>query len=86
MRGLRGAGVGREFTYLLQALPIPVMAALVTGRRIEGAQMVVAEPILACDDGPIVQLGEADAPEMLALAQLTSPGHSVSTPGLWMPK
>ncbi|MEI7036661.1 GNAT family N-acetyltransferase [Fulvimonas yonginensis] len=64
---------GRAF--ILQVPTIRVPPGLVELKRARGVQMVAREPLAAPpeQDG-IVALGEADAPEMLALATLTQPG------------
>lgn len=70
---------GDESVYVLQVPAIAVPAALVATRTAQGVQMVATRTInKAAPDsatpGALVELGDADAPEMLALAQLTEPG------------
>jgi predicted GNAT family acetyltransferase len=63
-----------EHVYVLQVPEIAVPSALHATKTALGVQMVATRSI---DSGPaddIVVLGDADAPEMLALAQLTQPG------------
>ena len=64
-----------ETVFVLQAQPAPVPPGLQALRRAEGVQMLATQAI-APEPGKedIVELGDADAPEMLALAQLTEPG------------
>lgn len=66
---------GDESVYVLQVPAITVPESLVAARRAEGVQMVATRAV----PGPtgqdaVVELGDADASEMLALAQLTEPG------------
>lgn len=64
-----------ETIFLLQAPPIVVPPGLQALRRAEGMQMWATQPV-AAEPGAheIVPLGDADAPEMSALAQQTQPG------------
>lgn len=64
-----------ETVFVLQALPAPVPPGLQALRRAEGVQMLATQTI-APEPGKedIVELGDADVAEMLALAQLTEPG------------
>ena len=64
-----------EAVFVLQAQPAPVPLGLQALRRAEGVQMLATQAI-APEPGKedIVELGDADAAEMLALAQLTEPG------------
>ncbi len=64
-----------ESIYLLQASRIVVPSGLVAVREAKGVQMLAPPrtPLEStCDD--MLPLGDADAPEMLALARLTEPG------------
>jgi predicted GNAT family acetyltransferase len=64
-----------ESVYVLQAPAICVPDGLLVVRAAQGVQMLAARPIAREDgDCTVVELGDADAPEMLALAQLTEPG------------
>jgi predicted GNAT family acetyltransferase len=63
---------GDDVVYLLQVPAISVPPRLQAVKEAQGVQMVATRP-LQLDDGVQV-LGEADAPEMLALATLTEPG------------
>jgi predicted GNAT family acetyltransferase len=59
---------------LLQAEPTPVPPGAVVELQADGVQMV-AEHMAAPDpDDRVIDLGDADAAEMLALATLTKPG------------
>jgi predicted GNAT family acetyltransferase len=60
---------------VLQVPSIRVPHGLVAARTAQGVQMLATTPIgLAAGDHTIVELGDTDAPEMVALAQLTEPG------------
>lgn len=64
-----------EHVYVLQVPGIAVPETLHAAKIALGVQMVAARPI-AAEPGSdaVLPLGDADAPEMLALAQLTQPG------------
>lgn len=64
-----------DSVFVLQAQPVPVPKGLKALRRAEGVQMLATRAI-AAEPGTeaITALGDADAAEMLALAQLTEPG------------
>ena len=64
-----------EPVFVLQVPEICIPPGLVASRTAKGVQMVAAAPV-APEAGPeeMTVLGEADAPEMLALATLTEPG------------
>lgn len=64
----------REHVYVLQVPQIAVPPALRATKTAHGVQMVATRAIDAEIGDGIVVLGDADAPEMLALAQLTQPG------------
>lgn len=72
LAALVGAG---ESVYLAQVAPVQVPPGLQLVRSAQGVQMLAMRPVVPVD-GPeaVVVLGDADAPEMLALAQLTEPG------------
>lgn len=72
LAALVGAG---ESVYLAQVAPVQVPQGLQLVRSAQGVQMLAMRAVVPVD-GPeaVVVLGEADAPEMLALAQLTEPG------------
>lgn len=64
-----------ETVYILQAQPAPVPPGLQVLRRAEGVQMLAAQPITPqAGDAQVMELGDDDAADMLALAQLTEPG------------
>jgi predicted GNAT family acetyltransferase len=63
-----------EHVYVLQVPEIAVPHALHAAKTALGVQMVATRPIDAEAADGIVTLGDADAPEMLALARLTQPG------------
>ncbi|MFA6229009.1 MAG: GNAT family N-acetyltransferase [Rhodanobacter sp.] len=64
-----------EQVYLLQVPAIVVPTGLVALKQARGVQMVASGPITPDPDtSDMVPLGDADAGEMLALAQLTQPG------------
>jgi predicted GNAT family acetyltransferase len=65
----------RETIYLLQVPQIVIPAGFAAVKVAQGVQMVATRPITpdpASED--VVMLGDDDAPEMLALAELTEPG------------
>jgi len=64
-----------ERVYLLQVPEIVVPAGLTTVRPARGVQMLATRRMdTAIVDDEVVELTDADAPEMLALAKLTEPG------------
>lgn len=64
-----------ESVFVLQVPAICVPDGLVVTRAAQGVQMLAARPIAReYGDCAVAELGEADAPEMLALTQLTEPG------------
>jgi len=68
-----------ERVYVLQVPDIVVPPGLVAAKEARGVQMVATRALhaeVAGDAGPeaIVPLGDADAPEMVALTRLTEPG------------
>lgn len=64
-----------EAVYVLQVPPIRVPDGLVAVREARGVQMQATRALAPEGaDGEPVELGDADAAEMLALAQLTQPG------------
>jgi predicted GNAT family acetyltransferase len=64
-----------ERVYLLQVPEIIVPAGLATTRAAKGVQMVATRRMeTATADDEVLELTDADATDMLALAQLTEPG------------
>lgn len=64
-----------ECIFLLQVPDIVVPDGLVTVKAAKGVQMIATRSAGAVTaDEDIVELGDGDAPEMLALAELTQPG------------
>lgn len=64
-----------ERVFLLQVPDIVVPAGLVSAKAARGVQMIATRSLQpARADEDIVELTDADAPEMLALAGLTEPG------------
>jgi predicted GNAT family acetyltransferase len=64
-----------ESVFLLQVPAILIPPGLVEIKAAKGVQMVATRSMTAATRGSdIVMLGDADAPEMLALAELTEPG------------
>lgn len=59
---------------LLQATPSPVPPGAVQVAEFAGVQMIATSLVAAPGGPPVVELGEDDAPEMLALATSTRPG------------
>jgi predicted GNAT family acetyltransferase len=75
LAALRGLVLEGESIFMLQVPAINVPSGLVAAREAQGVQMLATRPIAAlAGDHPIVELGDTDAPEMLALAHLTEPG------------
>lgn len=64
----------RGVLYLLQAELSPVPPGCRADMVADAVQMVATDQLHLPDPGEVVALGDADAPEMLALAQLTAPG------------
>jgi predicted GNAT family acetyltransferase len=63
-----------ERIFLLQVPDIVVPSGLLPAKAAKGVQMVATRAMPAATDDDIVELTDADAPEMLALATLTEPG------------
>ena len=64
-----------EQVYQLQVPPIAVPPGLAAVKQAWGVQMVALQPLAGdADESDIAVLGDDDAAEMLALAQLTRPG------------
>ncbi len=64
-----------EAVYMLQVPRIVVPAGLAVVKSAAGVQLLATRPVAGSDEtADIVDLTEADAPQMLALAQLTEPG------------
>ena len=75
LASLRGLVLEGESIYVLQVPAIRVPSGLVAARTAQGVQMLATRPIAPqAGAHTIVELGDADAPEMVALAQLTEPG------------
>lgn len=67
-----------ERVFLLQVPDIVVPAGLVPLKSAKGVQMIATRSVRAAGADDIVELTDADAPEMLALATLTEPGPFLS--------
>jgi predicted GNAT family acetyltransferase len=64
-----------DAVYVLQVPDICIPDGLVATRTAQGVQMIATRPIPPiAHDSQVVELGDADALEMLALARLTEPG------------
>ena len=75
LAALRELVLEGESVFVLQVPAIRVPDGLVAARAAQGVQMLATRPIAPqARDRAIIELGDADAPEMLALAQLTEPG------------
>jgi predicted GNAT family acetyltransferase len=75
LAALRGLVLEGESIFVLQVPAIRVPIGLVAARTAQGVQMLAMRLIEPqSGDHTIVELGDADAPEMVALAQLTEPG------------
>jgi predicted GNAT family acetyltransferase len=64
--------------FLLQVPDIVVPTGLQAVKTAKGVQMVATRSLRAADAADVLELTDADAPEMLALAQLTEPGPFLS--------
>lgn len=75
LAALAGLVEGGESIFVLQVPPIEVPAGLQAVRRAQGVQMLAMRPVAPLDaEESVLALTDEDAPEMLALAQLTEPG------------
>lgn len=76
LAALAGLVAEGEQLYVLQATEVPLPPGLQVLRRAQGVQMLATRPIEAELQGPgeLAVMTDADAPEMLALAQRTEPG------------
>jgi predicted GNAT family acetyltransferase len=75
LQSLQALVLPGESVYVLQVPAIRLPEGLVAVRSAQGVQMQATRPIEPeSGEGVLVELGEADVPEMLALAQLTEPG------------
>src|SRR6266571_4272966 len=75
LAALSGLVCDDEFVFLLQVPAIRVPDGLEVVREAQGVQLLAARPIEPeVGEDTIVELGNADAAEMLALAKLTEPG------------
>lgn len=64
-----------ERVFVLQVPPVAVPSGLIVTKRATGVQMVATRSLASeADLDGIAQLGDDDAAQMLALAQLTEPG------------
>jgi predicted GNAT family acetyltransferase len=74
-----------ERVFLADVPDVAVPSGLVLIKAAKGVQMIATRSMRAAEEDDIVQLSDADAPEMLALATLTEPGpflartHSMGT-------
>jgi predicted GNAT family acetyltransferase len=72
---LRGLVLEGESIFVLQVPTIRIPDGLVAARAAQCVQMVATRPIASqAGDGVIAELNDGDAPDMVALAQLTEPG------------
>lgn len=60
--------------YVLQVPEVAAPPALRVAKTASGVQLLAARPIEVAPADDVITLGDADAPEMLALARLTEPG------------
>lgn len=75
-------GPGDDAVFIAQVPPVVLPPGLTVAKAAQGVQMVATRPL--APDADLHLLGEADAPEMLALATLTEPGpflHRTHTMG-----
>lgn len=75
LAALRALVLPGESVFVLQVPAICVPRGLVAARAAQGVQMLATRPVAPLP-GPhtIIELGDTDAPEMLALAHMTEPG------------
>lgn len=75
LAALRELVLDGERIFVLQVPAIHIPNGLVAARTAQGVQMLATRPIAPqAGEHAIVELGDADALEMVALAQLTEPG------------
>jgi predicted GNAT family acetyltransferase len=75
LAALRELVLEGESIFVLQVPAIRVPNGLMAARAAQGVQMLATRPVGSqTGDHSIVELGDVDAPEMVALAQLTEPG------------
>jgi predicted GNAT family acetyltransferase len=75
LAALRALVLAGESIFVLQVPAIRVPKGLVVAREAQGVQMLAMRPItLHAGERNIVELGDAEAPEMAALTHLTEPG------------
>ena len=75
LAALRELVLEGESIFVLQVPAIRAPNGLIAVREAQGVQMVAKQPIAPlAGDHALVELGDTDAPEMVALAQLTEPG------------
>lgn len=75
LQALQALVLPGETVCVLQVPAIHLPAGLVAARSAQGVQMQATRPIKPeSGEGVLVELGEADVPEMMALTQLTEPG------------
>ena len=74
LAALAGLASPGETMLFLQAGPVALPPNLTATLEAAGVQMVAGDHLGGTDDPRIVQLGEADAADMLELATLTKPG------------
>ena len=75
LAALAGLVEGGESIFVLQVPPVEVPPGLQAVRRAQGVQMLAMRPVAPLDgEESVLALTDEDAPEMLALAQLTEPG------------
>jgi predicted GNAT family acetyltransferase len=75
LAALRELVLPGDTVYLLQVPAIRVPDGLLALREASGVQMLAGRAVAPLDgEEPIVELGDADAADMLALARLTEPG------------
>jgi predicted GNAT family acetyltransferase len=75
LASLRGLVLKGESIFVLQVPAIRIPTGLVAARTAHGVQLLAMRPIARqAGEHAIIELGDTDAPEMVALAQLTEPG------------
>ena len=74
LEALAGLTSPGDFLLLIQAAASPPLPGLQLVTEAVGVQMVATAPVKGTRPEGIIALGDADVPEMIALAELTKPG------------
>jgi ribosomal protein S18 acetylase RimI-like enzyme len=74
LEALARLAVHGDFLLLIQAQPSPLPPGLKLANEAVGVQMLLERPLEGPSPPDAIPLGDADVPEMIALAELTKPG------------